>query len=491
MNVDGLIDGELPEQVDIEYKHPDEDKNDIVKELSSLANSGGGLLVIGVVEANGKIQSLVPVENPGRFEENLQQAVRSKITPKLPLNHDVNEYHGEWEEYHGTRLVTFSVDPANRLYAYQIDGNRYVFPTRLGSITHYMDGQEVADFYEKGVYPGRGPDDNQHRKTRDKSAGKAFAEVLRDLIEARSEPTASSEPPAGQSSDTEDGDEPPSFETSKPPYFFTPSGDYTAVTFYNMVGPYQPHGFEGYSTHVDSTEVAEILVALRDHLGADISSGAFTITQRNGAWFGYGAGNFVDALTQSERYNSVPHDYDLDTHHSEGTIFITRMREGHVVIRARDGVGSENVEEFSVSFLTDGVPIDNRDLISFLEATGLELNNGHQIDIQSESYHPGSDRLNLRPVERIESDRWDGWVSKIICENPFHDNPDLLEPLLADQGWDQYEPFTSYEYVMCRLANHHPMGEAREYHLRRVNLQELTSVQGTIPHQNAYLLADW
>lgn len=486
MDVDRLIDQNHPESADLEYKHPDEDVGDIVKELVSLANSGGGRLVIGVAEDDGEINSLAPVENTGEFEEQIQQKIRSYVTPSIAPAYTVTTYTGDWDEYHGIQLAEFTIESTNRIYAFRIDSDLHVFPTRQGSVVQYMNGQEVADFYENKVYPGH---DKGISETDRSGQSRPFAQIAEAVNEQL---TVGGDDDSTSLSEQPDEEDPFEFTTSQPPYYFTPTGDYTAVSFYFMVSPYAPYGFEGVSTHIDREEVGGVLLALDEYLNADLESGAFTIAQRNGAWFGQGAGNFLRALDQSDRYDPPNPDYDLDTHHSEGTVFLTRIDGGYTVVRARDSIRSDYVDEFNVSFLTEGVPLDDRRFIGYLEETGLELGNGYEFDVQGHSYHPASGEHPLTVVDRLESRTAEGWVGRLVCQNPFYDDPELLRSLIDDDHtWERYNPLTTYEQVLCRLSNHHPMEESKEYHLRQANLQALTEVQGSIPHINASLQADW
>lgn len=483
MNIEELIDNDVSEGPDIEYKHPDEEITDIAKELAAMANSGGGTIIVGIVENNGEIQSLVSVDNTGHFKEQVQQKVNSKLSPLPNVIHDSITYNGQCKKYCGTDLLSFSVDDDDRIYSYKED-NYHVIPTRTGQITMYMSGQQILDFYKNGYYPGRGP---RNEEDSDSTMDEVLNDTMYHFRDSVTKPTQSQVD--SQTGNTDQ--ELPKFQTTQPNYFFTRTGEYTAVTFYNTLGLYQPHGFTGETSTVEIPDIKNILKSLQDHLNAQIEDGTFCIAQRNGAWFGYGGGNFIEALNREKRYETIPEDYHLDEHHSEGIIFFTRISEGYVIIRSRNGRGQDYIDEFNVSFLTEGIPLDNRDIIEFLENTGLSLQNGQSIDVRHSTFHPTGDPIQLETVERLESKHDEDWIGKIICKNPFKKDPDLLDSINEDIDTDYLDSFTTYQNVLCRLSDHHPSGEEREYYLRRANFQYLFDVQGSIPHLNASILGQW
>ena len=489
MNVDRIIDSEQQEDDKIEYKHPGENSADFAKELAAFANSGGGTIIVGVAETDGEITDLVPIGSLQELEERVHQAIGTRLNPTLQVDITEHTYQGVTASWHGTPLASLTCAEAARLHTFK-DNDDYVIPVRQGSTTRYANGQEIADFYNSGVHPGRVDEIETDPQADSINWVSELGDVVAELVDNSESP----EETASAGDDEEAITETPSFDQTEPPYHFTPTGTYDTVTFHFMMAPYQPHGFEGISQMVTRTEVAEILNALHQHFDAQIDSGRFSISQRNGAWFGTGAGNFLRALDQDERYQTVPNEYDLNTHHSEGTIFVADLNHpqgGQVILRARDGLRSDVVEEFSVSFLTEGIPVDTRQLTEFLTETDLSLQNGRAVDLQTEALHLASEEIELTPIDRIESRHTDGWVGAIVCTNPFHDDPELLRDHIDAESWEYFEPLTTYEQVYCRLSDHHPMTEQRDYHFRQGHLQSLTPVQGSIPHLNASLSATW
>lgn len=490
MNVDRIIDAELQEDDKLEYKHPEENSADFAKELAAFANSGGGTIIVGVAEADGDISDLVSVGSLQQLEERVHQAISTRLDPTLQVNIAEHTYQGAIEAWHDTTLASLTRAEAARLHTFKRNDD-YLVPVRQGSTTRYANGQEIADFYESGVHPGRVDDieTDPHADTTN------WVSELGDVVAELAANSGSPEETASAGADDEETvPKTPSFEQTDPPYYFTPTGAYDTITFHFMMAPYQPHAFESVSQQVTRTDVADVLAALHQYFDLEIDRGRFTISQRNGAWFGTGAGNFLRALDQRERYQTVPTEYDLNRHHSEGTIFIADLNHpqgGQVVLRARDGVGSDVVEEFSVNFLTEGIPVDTRQLTQFLTEIDFSLHNGQSVDLQTEALHLTSEEIELTPIDRVESRHKEGWVGAIVCANPFHDDPGLLRDQIDAESWEYFEPLTTYEQLYFRLSDHHPMTEQRDYYFRQGHLQSLTPVQGSISHLNASLSATW
>lgn len=129
MNCDELIEilrtGEGP-QVEFKREFP-EQAHAIAKEMVALANSGGGVLLMGV-ENDGTPKG---ISDPERVEERLSSITRG-CTPSI---------HAAIDKFHLSKnifLVYAKVFPATSLTLYQ--GKVY---TRTGSTTHEATGEEV------------------------------------------------------------------------------------------------------------------------------------------------------------------------------------------------------------------------------------------------------------------------------------------------------------------------------------------------------------
>lgn len=85
-----LIDNEVVEDLHLDYKacdalkKNDDKRNEISKDVSSFANSDGGIIIYGVVEQDNKPFKIDNGFNPGEIsKEWIDQVINSKISPKI------------------------------------------------------------------------------------------------------------------------------------------------------------------------------------------------------------------------------------------------------------------------------------------------------------------------------------------------------------------------------------------------------------------------
>jgi len=85
-----LLSGQVPEGLRLDYKrdlygNSDSEKRELLKDVSSFANTSGGHLIVGIDEANGLPVKLVGVSsvNPDDVILRLDQSIRSGIEPRI------------------------------------------------------------------------------------------------------------------------------------------------------------------------------------------------------------------------------------------------------------------------------------------------------------------------------------------------------------------------------------------------------------------------
>ncbi len=85
-----LVNAQVPEGAGIEYKkqlygNSDSDKKELLKDISALANTNGGHLVIGIEEKDGVASSIASISdtNPDSEILRMEQVVRSGIEPPI------------------------------------------------------------------------------------------------------------------------------------------------------------------------------------------------------------------------------------------------------------------------------------------------------------------------------------------------------------------------------------------------------------------------
>lgn len=85
-----LVEGQVAENVRLEYKRDlygqnDNSKKELLKDVSALANSQGGYLIIGIEEFNGRADALYGVrcDNPDDETLRMEQVIRSGVEPNI------------------------------------------------------------------------------------------------------------------------------------------------------------------------------------------------------------------------------------------------------------------------------------------------------------------------------------------------------------------------------------------------------------------------
>lgn len=505
MNIDEIIDNGESESRELDYKHPDATIEDLVKELTAIANSGGGAVIVGVEESEGEIVDVHDVSAPSQTEESIQQHIREKVDPELSVTHSVEQYTGETGDYRGREILILTAEPGRELYSYIESGSSILFPYRLGSTTDYLTGGQVHRFYQSGIWPGRPEVESEEVDSESRMNGNSNTEengsnsnpwdeiataVASFANESQQKKNDSESQPSTSSDEISSMDL--ELQSSENPYHFTPAGGLETFTFHHV--PYYPnaYGIEGYSIHAEKSDLKFIFASLKKYFDADIESGHFTITQRNSAWFGQGAGDFLAALDVEDRYRSVPESFTIDKHHSEGTIFVIDSRIGTIVVRSRRGinVAQEHLDQFAVSFCTDGVPVDTEDLTEFLDVLDYDLHHAHPFEMERENLHFGSYGIEVEPIKLLRAQRNDDYAAWAICRNPFYDQPELLLEDIDSDSRD-FSTLTKYKNIPCRIKDYHPINEPHSYELLRASITPLTPVQGTTPHANAMIWINW
>lgn len=466
MDIDDIIDSNQPEDISLEYKHPAAEPVSITKELVALANSGGGQLILGIEEDKGEIIEIHDIENPLGVAESIQQTIRECVQPRLPVQSGVVEYNGAKDDWNGHRLLSFSSKSGARIFSFRESGSKIVFPYRLGSTTDYMNGDDVSHFISNGIRPGR---------------AQTEAAVQNDAEDI------SVDESAGKDSDS-------SFDLSpnrEPPYRFTP-GSGGPVTFKDTIDIHNPYSIEGKRRQVTQDELKALLESLDSNFEIHFDDGRFAISQMNASWYGKGIGNFVkSAFSIPERYNGTPPEFELNEHHSEEMVFIADAEFGLLVLHSRNGVRSKDtLGEFSLNFVTDGVPVDTRNFIRFLNQSDYSLGHADGIDLYSEVIRFPKSLTEIETHELIDSRFKGDFVGWAVARNPFYDDPSLLLDRLDDPENRMYTPLTKEKNILCRIGDHHPRSESRRYTLESVWLHNIGPAHGN-SHINANVRINW
>lgn len=147
-DLQSLIDNQVPESLSLEYKRAaalDRNKADeIVKDVSALANSAGGTLIYGIAEASQRPTALDPIDRSRYSQEWLAQII-SNIQPKLAFQITVIPLIG------GPDQVAYVVNVPQGSTAHQARDLKY--HKRHGTITAAMQDYEIRDAMNRQKYP--------------------------------------------------------------------------------------------------------------------------------------------------------------------------------------------------------------------------------------------------------------------------------------------------------------------------------------------------
>ncbi|MEV0684729.1 ATP-binding protein [Nocardia sp. NPDC050378] len=147
---------QIPEAEDLDFKQTlyektTEGKQELAKDVSALANAGGGVIILGIAEQNSVAAALTPVLLPPKEIERMQQICHYQIRPFLP----------------GARVrqVADPVDPSTGFYVISVprsadaphavirggndngDGTLLSYALRDGQVTRYLAEAEIARRY--------------------------------------------------------------------------------------------------------------------------------------------------------------------------------------------------------------------------------------------------------------------------------------------------------------------------------------------------------
>lgn len=142
-----LVDGEVREDTDLDfkevlYKRNDDGKRELAKDVAAMANSRGGVLILGIRDADEVAAELTPVELAEGEELRMQQVLASLIAPAALYEiHPIKTGAGD-------RYYLIIVPPsADAPHAIRVGAESLRYPRRDGTHTRYLSESEVANAY--------------------------------------------------------------------------------------------------------------------------------------------------------------------------------------------------------------------------------------------------------------------------------------------------------------------------------------------------------
>jgi predicted HTH transcriptional regulator len=148
------VENHIPESVDLDwkkdfYKGTDPGKKELAKDVSAMANTAGGMVVIGVHDGDqDHADHLDPVDPvPGRGEEWIRSVLANWIQPVVP---NVGVRVVKFETTAGKIYWVLTVPPSPQApHAVAAPGNDYHFRVhvRHGTTTRTLAESEIAQRY--------------------------------------------------------------------------------------------------------------------------------------------------------------------------------------------------------------------------------------------------------------------------------------------------------------------------------------------------------
>jgi len=153
-DLDNLIKSKIQEDTNLDYKSPNFSKSDfneeLVKDVSAMANSDGGTIIYGVREENHFPKEIVWIEKDEGYKERIEQTISSKIFRRLE-NTKVRKILSEDKK----KFVIVIDIPKSDIAPHQVhlDSKQRRYFKRHGSITEQMEHYEIEDLFFKRKRP--------------------------------------------------------------------------------------------------------------------------------------------------------------------------------------------------------------------------------------------------------------------------------------------------------------------------------------------------
>jgi len=256
------------------------------------------------------------------------------------------------------------------------------------------------------------------------------------------------------------------------PYFTSKRGGWWNLIFSDIHTGFSEgnHLLEAFIGAISFKEFEKILAAYMDIFG-ESENAAFSVTQTNYAWFGFGKDNFIETLKRREqRYRDANNEIKLQTHHSEAACYVDEMENGIFYISTqpsciKDIEGGTRMRYTSVGFLFDNLPFITTRYNKFFDK--IECTPEHYshttkcMDTAVSFQTKDGDRIaricfttdNTYP-EPIP------WINYVYCNNPHFMKK--RKPMISDPDFvcsinEVNKELSSYDKMIVKLQGYHPI----------------------------------
>lgn len=137
-----LIEGEQEETLTLDFKESlGNNTKETAKNISSMANTEGGLIIYGIKEENNKAKEIKWIDSSENFKERLFQIINTTIVPRIEIKiYPINSNENESKQLY---LVYVPKDDNNLYCVTKNKDNRFYI--RDGNITDRMSPREIKD----------------------------------------------------------------------------------------------------------------------------------------------------------------------------------------------------------------------------------------------------------------------------------------------------------------------------------------------------------
>ena len=150
-----LVNRGIREQADLDFKrtlyHPknDKDKEELVKDVCAMANSGGGWIICGIADEGDAATEVIGVSLEATTETDVHQMLERRIDP--PLTVDIRVYQ---DQVQSKTLVAIRIPVSpDRPHLMRIndakDKRTFQIPVRKGASTVWLDERALRAMYRK------------------------------------------------------------------------------------------------------------------------------------------------------------------------------------------------------------------------------------------------------------------------------------------------------------------------------------------------------
>lgn len=140
-----LIDSEIVESTTLEYKAAPaiDNKDEIGKDVSAMANASGGTIIYGMAEIDNKPHHVEPITNAKRTREYLDQVINDQIRPKVKcVIHPI--------EANGGMVYVVEIPQGETAHQSKFDGR---YHRRRNVTISWMEDYEIRDIMNRSKLP--------------------------------------------------------------------------------------------------------------------------------------------------------------------------------------------------------------------------------------------------------------------------------------------------------------------------------------------------